>query len=79
MTAANCEVTEITLRSERTGTVVPMTGVAMTAGTYCTPELRNCGSLVDLTAAQGLFGTGGSKLVPLHHVPVPAPSAPAGR
>lgn len=52
-------------------------GVTMGTGTYRPPEVRDYGSLIDLTAAQGLFGAedGGSKLDPFHHVP--APSAPA--
>ena len=49
----------------------------MDAEGYDTPELRDYGSFVDLTAAQGLFGAedGASKLQPFHHPS--APSAPA--
>ena len=43
----------------------------MATATYTTPELRDYGSLAELTRFQGFFGTedGASKAIPLHHNP----------
>ncbi len=43
---------------------------------YVKPDVKDYGTLADLTRFQGLFGAedGASKAIPLHHVPSP----PAG-
>ncbi len=45
---------------------------------YTTPTIKDYGTVAELTAAAGLFGTedGASKLLPMHHGLDPLPSSP---
>jgi hypothetical protein len=41
---------------------------------YETPEIRDYGTVIQMTQALGINGTedGGSKMLPLHHFPTPS-------